>query len=239
MIKFLKKLFGIAEQFERNTLNEVEVMIHKQARHGMIHGYMVATNRVLGIKLAPVAFVFPDFVEPPLLTHRLVTDLWEAFHSQGWVPDHIASYGSLQNMQHGAVEAEAGEAGYTHASAHFDLPLRDLDTLLARRTKVPAVQRQEADSAITLTRKLGLIHDEYAERLHAMPADKRDALEIQIDQIIQNGLALKTYNLVIERVRDTYDMAFNGYVGDHVGSASIIGESVLRFERSPHTTTSH
>lgn len=90
-----RKIFGIAAPFKRNRLGEIEVLIHKDARHHAAHGFIVASSKALKVKKAPVAVVFPDLEDAPELTHTVMTDLWEAMISQGWVPHHIAAWGTV------------------------------------------------------------------------------------------------------------------------------------------------
>lgn len=189
-MSILKKLFGIAEEFERNSLNEIVVLLHKEARHHTPHGFITVTNRGLGIKNAPVAFVFPDFPEAPPLTLRLVTDLWEALRAQGYIPHELASYGGLT-----AVPAEE------HASEDAGFVMSSYDILAARHGNTDQMARvmkmNPARHGMHIVQPgvpaQGTLIDptlkSFTDRVAHFDEDGREVASIRFDQIMRNGLA--------------------------------------------------
>jgi hypothetical protein len=251
IVTLYKRIFGIAEKFERNALNEIEVLIHKDARHHSPHGFMVATNRALNIKLGTVAFVFSDLVEAPPLTQRVMSDLWAAFHSQGWVPDHLVAYSDLGQMNKEEREELAdtfSSAGFTSAAqAEMRIsqelnPGRHLDTdAVARAMRSPAVHRQDnrrvgahetqGPGNLHLTGRATLqtyspqvahLLSRYQSRIsNVQPDERREFAHIKFEGIVANGVAL---NQTLELMTDKLELALREIVGsdyDFVAGNSI------------------
>ncbi|WP_144106588.1 hypothetical protein [Paraburkholderia sp. BCC1886] len=109
----IERIFGQAEEVKRTSLNEIDVRFHKEAFLHTVHGYLVVTNRQLGIKEAPVAFAFPNYSKAPVLDQRLIVDLWEAAKAQGYIPHRLDSYGAIKPM----ASADVANASPARTSA--------------------------------------------------------------------------------------------------------------------------
>jgi hypothetical protein len=226
IIDRIKARLGFAIEFKRNALDEVELLIHKEARHHAPHGIMVATNRARNIKLAAVPFVFPDLVEAPKLTQRVVTDIWEGFYSQGWVPDHIVAYGDLQPLVK-PEEEQGTDASDAFASAGFPsgdtaaMRLTQDLGIVPRSLRVPAVQRQgmhlvtpEEPGQLKLrTRTMAGSYSPQVKsllaRYHARvaklePNDLREQAYVRFEGIVNTGTQM---NHSLEQMTDKLELA--------------------------------
>lgn len=134
-MEFINKILGRATPFKRNRLDEIEVLIHKAARHHAAHAFVVASNKAQRIKKAPVAVVFPDLEDAPELNHTVMTDLWEAMISQGWVPHHIAAWGTVGMIASGQASGED-----EHAEEGFQTP--GFSTVAPAAAEIPAYLRK-------------------------------------------------------------------------------------------------
>jgi hypothetical protein len=237
-IERIKARLGYATPFKRNALDEVEVRIHKEARHHAPHGIMVATNRARNIRLAEVPFVFPDLVDAPALTQRVITDLWEAFHSQGWVPDHLVAYGDLQPLAK-PEEDEGTQASEGFATAGFPsgdtaaMRLTQDLGIVPRSLKVPAVHRQttpmhlvgqegslhlKRPRAVELAPPVQQLLERYRNRVATLqPEDIREKALIRFESIVSNGVQC---HHSLEYMTDKLELALREAGGDWDKSGS-------------------
>jgi hypothetical protein len=132
----LRKL-GVAVSVDRNEVGEMDVLVHKEARHHAAHGYIVASNRALNIKGGTVAVVLPDFDEAPLLTPRFMLDLQEALHAKGWTLSHVAAW---EGVQHFTAQGPSGSD--EHATAYNVTPSDRMESVSSRPHEI---MREDAD----------------------------------------------------------------------------------------------
>jgi hypothetical protein len=201
----IKARLGMAVAFERNALNEVEVLIHKEARHHAPHGYMLASNRGLGIKNGQVPFVFPDHVEAPVLTQRTLTDLWEAFYSQGWVPHHLLAYGALLTMHED--EHASDDAGYL-PHRYEPAPEQALPGVMVDNALLGRLTGQAKPAGLTTLvgsmadRRFDELLDSYKAKLEGLPEDLKETAAIRYDQIVSNGRSKgESFNEISEKLK--------------------------------------
>lgn len=225
-MNFINKLLGRATPFKRNRLGEIEVLIHKDARHHAAHGFVVASNKAQKIKKAPVAIVFPDLEDAPELTHTVMTDLWEAMISQGWVPHHIAAWGTV-----GAIVSEQASGADEHAEEGFQTP--GFSTTPPAPAEIPAYLRKQAADAqnvgqgvLTFGRsKKGdtppVVFDEvvqYAitqakQQVAHLDTMAREAALVRFEAIANNGTVTGLApNLIRTRIQDAANMIVKTHV---------------------------
>ncbi len=141
LINSIRTLLGMAHPFKRNRLNEVEVLIHKDARRHAAHGFVVASNRALNIKRGEVAIVFPDLEDAPSLTHTLMTDLWEAMHAQGWLPHHISAWDNIRLIAPDGRPVSVDEHEHSFQTPGFSSAATAEARLASDVSQVPAFLR--------------------------------------------------------------------------------------------------
>jgi hypothetical protein len=217
-MSIIDRFLNRAPQFERNALNEIDVRFHKEANHHVIHGYLVVTHKQMGIKEAPVAFSFPDFSDAPDLDLRLMIDLFEAAKAQGYIPLRLHSYGAVESMAQPKTDAEPETVGFTTPGfagaadvSRTVLPFRTTPGVTpVDPTGIPAVLRLRPQS--TTSQGFGAIsriHAEYADRVSQLPEEARELLEIQIDQVMTNGRALRQgADVVLAKLSNAYAKFF-------------------------------
>jgi hypothetical protein len=231
----LKKL-GLAVPVERNELGEMEVLIHKDARHHAAHGFVVASCKALNIKSGTVAVVLPDFDEAPSLTVRLLIDLQEAFHAQGWTLSHVVAWDGVANVKNSNIELEhhVEPEGYgrpQHWHAHGYLPAAEAATDL--NSDVPAFLRKsqqqlgEAEGVLKFARRdskrslitdpnvAGLIAQETA-KLSGLDDMAREAAKVRYESIAANGLSTSKSN---EWIADKLSAATSTILSAHLSNA--------------------
>lgn len=218
MKKIINKVLGRANKFERNTLNEIVVLVHKDARHHTAHGFVSVTHHAQRIKNAPVAFVFPDLPEAPALSLRLMTDLWEALHAQGYIPHEIVSYGTMTPMmpeEHSSDDAFALSApGFTaHEFAHLQTNVSQTNDFLSRVAKPhPERHGMHVVPAASHGDVLDPIVAGFASRVSKFDEETRETAKIRFDQIVRNGVSR---NESPEQIKDRLESALQQIREDH------------------------
>lgn len=190
-MSILDTLFS--KKFKRNHLNEIEVLIHKDARRHAAHGFIVASNPALRIKRAPVAVVFPDHDEAPDLTQRVFNDLWEAMQAQGWTPHHVAAWASVGQV---AEDTAAGEDEHTHG---WNTPAQ---TIAPEESDIPAFLRRSQNSAMNL-QELGRASAAPARAVLNFPRDSKRSL-------VDDPNVRMLVNTACEHVKHLDDVAREG-----------------------------
>jgi len=233
----LKKL-GLAVPVERNELGEMEVLIHKDARHHAAHGFVVASCRALNIKSGVVAVVLPDFDEAPPVTVRLLIDLQEAFHAQGWTLSHIVAWDGVANVKNSNATIEHHVEPEGFSTPGWQQPqaaeaATDLD--------VPAFLRRQAEGAtnaatpsgvLTFPRRdpLALKHGSAVQeegisdptvirliatankRVEHLDDMTRNASKIRFEQIGANGLTTgKSYEYISDKLSAAVDVILQAH----------------------------
>jgi hypothetical protein len=222
----IQKLLNRAAPFTRNTLNEIDVLIHKDARRNAAHGYVVASNRALNIKKAAVAVVFPDFEAAPELSHRLMTDLWEAMHAQGWVPSHIASWAGVRALQEDGTASGEDEHTTSYQTTGFSSAAVAEARLTNDISAVPAFLRREPtdDSVLKFPRRrimnspiyepeVQMALDSVKRRVRHLEEIAREAALVRFVSIVENALAT---GKGVEFIRDKLNAAAQTILSVHL-----------------------
>ena len=136
-----ERLLNVLGAAPRNAFNEIDVKFYKDCIHDVPHGMIVVTNKVQKLSQVAVPFVFPGMGEPPVLTARLMQDIWSAAESQGYVPHYLLplTYGLHQSQEIEEHPTDATEAAA--AVAQLD---RVLSPSAPAPAKIPAVRRAVA-----------------------------------------------------------------------------------------------
>jgi hypothetical protein len=211
-MSIVNRLLGRAKKFERNSLNEIVVLVHKDVRHHAPHGFINVTHHAQRIKNAPVAFVFPDLPAAPALTLRLMTDLYEALHAQGYIPHELVSYGTMQPM---FIAEHASDDAFVMATPGFDpvefaraqtnadpaaIPRSLLKQHPDRRHGMHVVQPGEASYGELLDAVLV----SFKARCARFDEETREVAAIRFDQIISNGV---NRNDSVDEIKDRLETA--------------------------------
>lgn len=241
MKKIINKLLGRADKFERNTLNEIVVLVHKDARHHTAHGFVSVTHHAQRIKNAPVAFVFPDLPEAPALSLRLMTDLWEALHAQGYIPHEIVSYGTMSPMmpeEHASDDAFAlstpgfDARAFAHAQTNADVT----NDFLSRVAK-PHPERHGmhvvTPSGDAKDPIVSSFIAAYKTRIAHLDEETREVAAIRFEQIVKNA---KGRNESVEQIQKRLVEALQQMREDHdarqlrqqVAAARVAGAEGIR-----------
>jgi hypothetical protein len=236
----LRKL-GVAVSVDRNEVGEMDVLVHKEARHHAAHGYIVASNRALNIKGGTVAVVLPDFDEAPLLTPRFMLDLQEALHAKGWTLSHVAAWEGVQHFSAtGPSEATEDEhaRGYDVTNSVPNRPheimREDNPDVPAFLRKSPTVNLQELARAHRPTgegvlrfprREDGLNRPLFSDnpnvarlvevaqqRVAGLDDMAREAAKVRFEAIASNALSTGQSH---EYIRDKLEVAVNVIIGAH------------------------
>lgn len=136
-----ERLLNVLGAAPRNAFNEIDVKFYKDCLHDVPHGMIVVTNKVQKLNQVAVPFVFPGMGEPPVLTARLMQDIWSAAESQGFVPHYLLplTYGLHQSEE--VEEHLTDGADAARVLAHLD---RVLPVAAPDAAKIPAVKRAVA-----------------------------------------------------------------------------------------------
>ncbi len=230
----LKKL-GLAVPVERNELGEMEVLIHKDARHHAAHGFVVASCKALGIKSGVVAVVLPDFDEAPPVTVRLLIDLQEAFHAQGWTLSHIVAWDGVANVKNSNatlehhVEPEGfSTPGWQHgyqpaaeAATDMDAPafLRKSQQQLGQAEGVLTFSRRDSKRPLITDPSVANLVKQELEKLSGLDDMAREAAKVRFEAIAANGLSTAKSN---EWIADKLAAASGVILTSHLSNAETV-----------------
>lgn len=220
----LRKI-GLAVPVDRNELGEMEVLIHKDARHHAAHGFVVASCRALNIKSGVVAVVLPDFDDAPPVTVRLLIDLQEAFHAQGWTLSHIVAWDGVANVKNSnaSIEHHIEPEGFSTPgwqqpqaaevapdATHIPAYLRKTQGNLEQASGVLTFPRRDA---LAVKHGTGVQEDGIVDptvlrlittankRVEHLDDMTRNASKIRFEQIGANGLTTgKSYEFISDKL---------------------------------------
>lgn len=227
--KAILRRLGVNVSVDRNELGEMDVLVHKEARHHAAHGYIVASNKALNIRGGVVAIVLPDFDDAPLLTPRFMLDLQEALAAKGWTFSHVVAWEGVQQF---TAQGPAGED--EHASAYNTLTPGIPSTpheVMRDDVDVPAFLRKTqgnlgAAEGVLKFQRMGRLQRplfadnpnvarlvEAAEgRVAHLDDQAREAAKVRFEAIAHNSIAT---NQSLEFIADKLDGAVNVILGSH------------------------
>jgi hypothetical protein len=135
-----EKIVAILNPQQRNSYNEIDVKFYKDCLHDVPHGEIVVSCKAKRLDNVAVPFVFTGMTVPPVLTARLMADIWSAAESQGLVPHFLIpeTYGRM------VEEDEAPAASQDPAVLpEYRGTVTSVGHTLTLSSKIPAVQRRQ------------------------------------------------------------------------------------------------